>query len=358
MQTCYTLLFFLSPIILSGQNEAYKAILNDPDVIWAAELDLQFTVEPEYSLSENPLLLGNNISTPLKLLNVHPGALELKNILLATKLLELCRSGKQPAFNPLIEDALFDAAHRREFLNGVDTITVIDPETTMEYNQVVFNDPGETAIVGVRVLQLLYYREKSAGFNIYTAAFAPIFSVYSRTEPSVFLYMHTPYWFQMPPWSARSDSRKPKLNSPNITWARRLKTLDISPTLNELQPLKDFKPPIMQQLLDRFRHQPDFTVAYTEDGAPIPFESREAIIHQTDTIATYDPDTYEEKMEVRHTELTGFDITHLALSQDWFWDEKQQQLIIRLHAFAPMFERKDATERPLYRQPLFWKTLK
>lgn len=356
MKKYATLFLPFFPLLLQSQSEPYKKILNDPDVIWAAELDLQFVVEPEFFFADS--IFEQNLSTPLKFLNHDPGKKYPEGVMLAAKLMELCLHGKQAAFDPLIKDSSYDAAHRLQHLRPADTITVIDPETTMEYNTVVYHDLDVTSIVGVRVLQLLYYREKSAEFYIYTLAYAPVFSVYTNTEPNAFLYQYTPYWFSMPPWSAKSEARQPDLHSTNITWARRMKTGNNSPALAEIQPFKDFKPPIMQQVLNRFRENPKFHATYTEDGESIPFETREGMIQQIDTVASYDPETYEEITKVIQTEITGFDMTHLRLSQDWFWDDKRQQLIIRLHAFGPMRAVKDWEGNFRYSEVLFWKTLR
>lgn len=351
MKKSIALLLPFFPFLLQSQIEPYLNILNDPDVIWAAELDLYFSIRQEQTLPDSSLEKINGF-TPLKLVDTDPNS---GNLLFCEKLLDLCRNGKQPAFNPYDENIRYDAAARREAIRAVDIITVIDPVTTMEYNRVVYNDPNAHSITGVRVKQLLFYREKSAEFDLYTAAFAPEFAVYTNTEPAVYLYSRMPLWFHMPPWSPKTNARRPDLQDPGITWACRMTTRKNMPALEELQPFKDFKPPVMQQLLDRFRHDPAYRATETLNGDLIPFENRESLIVQTDSMITFDPETYDERPMVLRTELTGYQLQHLCLSQDWFWDEKKQQLIIRLHAFAPMLERKDAAGDFLYWKALFWR---
>ena len=351
MKKHIALLLPFFPLLLQSQIEPYLKILNDPDVIWAAEMNLYFSIEPEYTHSDSSFEKMNSATT-LKLLRSHSNS---GNLLLCEKLLELCKTGKQDAFVPYHENTRYDAATRREGLRSIDSITVIDPVTTMEYNRVVYNDPDARAIIGVWVKQLLFYHEKSAEFDIYTVAFAPDFAVFTNSEPAVYLYSRTPYWFRMPPWSPKSNARQPDLQDPDITWACRMTTLKNMPSLEKVQPFKDFKPPIMQQLLDRFRRDPAYQVTETQNGAPIPFENREGLIVQTDSVLTFDPETYEEKPQVLRTELTGYHIKHVCLSQDWFWDEKKQQLIIRLHAFAPMLERYDSNGDFFYWRALFWR---
>lgn len=147
------------------------------------------------------------------------------------------------------------------------------------------------------------------------------------------------------------------MNDSNISWAAQIKTLGNSPELETLRPLKNLKPPVMQVLLDRFRTDAKFKV-YDAVDKPIPFEARHDMLFSTDTVATFDPETYEEKIEIEKNELRAEDVPCLRLVQNWYWDDRQRRLIIDFQSFAPMMAVLDYMDNLRYYKPLFYRRKK
>ncbi len=144
----------------------------------------------------------------------------------------------------------------------------------------------------------------------------------------------------MPEFSKKEKRKQPDLNDPNILWAAQIKTLGNTPDVEKLRPMKDFDPPVMQDLLDRFHTDRHFA-AYDALGEPIDFADRKAMLFTTDSVLTFDPETYEEKLVVVKNEIRAADVYRLRLVEDWFWDERKGRLVIRLHSVAPMIDQFD-----------------
>lgn len=339
---------FLIPAFLSAQ---YEQILNDPDVIWAAEITLEFIVEPEYAgITVDSL----NSSVPLKILNANPGEIVPDQNTLASRLLDLAENGPWPVYLDPKDATPLSKAERLKRLFTFDTITVTDVETRLLKNVAVHNDLDPTQLQRVRVRQLLYYRAKTAEFEVFTLGFAPIINrTVSYGEVDVFLYSYTPFWFKSPQAKGKKAAY-PDLNSRDITWARRLKTMANDVRLDSLRPFKDLRQPLSQELVSRFRDDPAYA-AVNSDWSPILPPERNKLIFKADTVITFDPETYEEKVEVVKSEITGQEIGGLRLMEDWFWEEKSKNLVMRLYAFAPMVEIKDSEGNFRYLLPLFWR---
>jgi hypothetical protein len=92
------------------------------------------------------------------------------------------------------------------------------------------------------------------------------------------------------------------VNDANISWAAQIRTLGNSPEPSRMTPLKNTKAPVMQVLLDRFRHDRRYT-ATNFFNDPLPFDTRAALFVSTDTIMRRNPETYSETIEINRNEL-------------------------------------------------------
>lgn len=347
-----TLIAFL--LLGSGLLKAqYEAILNDPDVIWAAEIDLTFWIEPEFTAPDS-VDAARNLSTLLKLSNTAVAPGDESNLLLASRVLQLLSDEKLPVFAHPDSLRPLTATERDHILNIKDTVSVIDPETGMESNRLVYNCWWPGSIQLLRLRQLLFYREQSDEFELYTLAFAPLLNRNYGSGSAEQYYRFIPFWFKMPPYR-RKDAQKRLAEEPNINWARRMRTGTNMPYLDSLHPFKDFKQPIMQQYLNRLREDPDFKVRTGYDWEVMSAADRESYFNKVDTVVTFDPETYEEKLMVVKKHIKGEEVMKLQLVQDWFWDERRKYPIFQLYAFAPMLEKRDDEGNFRFNTPIFWR---
>jgi hypothetical protein len=349
--------FLLFLMLVSGLAKAqYETILNDPDVIWAAEIEMTFWIEPEFTAPDS-VWNDRNVSTLLKLSNdaVNPG--DESKVLLATRLLNLLLDEDKTAFAHPDSNRALTIAERAQIVNIMDTVTVVDPVTGMESNQLVSNAFSSESIQMMRVRQLLFYRDKTDEFELYTLAFAPLLIHNTGNAFLETYHRFAPFWFKMPPYR-RKDTQHQILNNSNITWARRMRTGTNMPHLDSLRPFKDFKPPVMQQYINRLRGDAKFKVREGLDWEIIPPAARKEYCTKIDTMVTFDPDTYEEKLLIVRDDLSGQELMQLRLVEDWFWDERRKYPIFQLYAFAPMEDIRDNDGNFRFKRPIFWRLLR
>jgi hypothetical protein len=246
---------------------------------------------------------------------------------------------------------------RDHILNIKDTVTVFDPETYAESNRVVYNCWSAESIQLMRVRQLLFYRDKSDEFELYTLAFAPLLRRnYGSVGQESYLW-YTPFWFKMAPYR-RKETQRAFMDEPNISLARRMRTGTNMPTLESLKPFKNFKQPVMQQYLNRLSQDASFKVREGMDWAVMPLKDRMHVIISRDSVITFDPETYEEKMVVIDNSMDGQEIMDLRLVQDWLWDDRQTYPVFQLYAFAPLEQVLDDEGNPRFKRPVFWRLVK
>ena len=344
---CCTLTFYVA----SAQK--IEKILNNPDVIWAAYITLDFVVEPEYIPFQDTLPeLNRSLLLHAEVPDGRFG--EQENVLFASKFLaNMLNPGvlvydASDAIEPMTVD-------EREFqLMRNDTVMAYNFDTQMEEPRAVQNDINPYDLEMVRVRQLLYYVDKADEFRVLPLAYAPVRHVvigFDNDNDNESMFWHAPLWFKMP-----DNDKILRKNKGRFTLVRRLTTVSNSPNINELKVLKDFKPPVAQQLLNRVRKDEHYEVfhQYAQDRQ-VPIDELERMILTLDTFVTFDPETYEERVMIERNEITGEEVVQMCLVQDWMWDDRRKQLVIKPIGFAPMVETTDQHGNFRFLRLLFWR---
>jgi gliding motility associated protien GldN len=73
-----------------------------------------------------------------------------------------------------------------------------------------------------------------------------------------------------------------------------------------------------------------------------------------DTIATVDPETYEETYQIVRNEVNPSDVKRFRLKEVWFFDEESSTLQVRILGIAPLIEEFDDNGNFKYERPMFW----
>ncbi len=73
-----------------------------------------------------------------------------------------------------------------------------------------------------------------------------------------------------------------------------------------------------------------------------------------DTIITFDPETYEEQIQVVRNDLNPEDIKQFRVKEVWFFDEESSRLDVRILGMAPLRDEYDENGNFKYTLPLFW----
>jgi len=103
-----------------------------------------------------------------------------------------------------------------------------------------------------------------------------------------------------------------------------------------------------------------------DNGNLIPFDddrftnplTQEAIasqLYKIDTNTVYDPETYEETIEITTTETNPDDINRYRVKEIWYFDRKHSVVKVRILGISPLKEEWDHEMGVLkYEIPLFW----
>jgi gliding motility associated protien GldN len=73
-----------------------------------------------------------------------------------------------------------------------------------------------------------------------------------------------------------------------------------------------------------------------------------------DTVTTFDPVTYDEKIQIVTNEINPEDIKRFRLKEIWFFDEESSTLQVRILGIAPLLDVKDDNGNFKYEKPMFW----
>ncbi|MEQ8704380.1 MAG: gliding motility protein GldN [Phaeodactylibacter sp.] len=101
----------------------------------------------------------------------------------------------------------------------------------------------------------------------------------------------------------------------------------------------------------------EITVYSTEDdkfSIPLTPDEVASMGASVDTIATVDPETYEETFQVVRNEVNPDDVKRFRLKEIWFFDEETSTLQVRILGIAPLIEEFDDNGNFKYERPMFW----
>lgn len=145
------------------------------------------------------------------------------------------------------------------------------------------------------------------------------------------------------------------LREADIFWEKRIwRIIDIREKMNLpfAYPEKPFFSILMEAAING-----DITVYSAEDdkfSAMLDASEVATMGASVDTVTTFDPDTYEETIQVVRNELNPEDIKRFRLKEVWFFDEETSTLQVRILGIAALQDVKDDNGNFLYELPMFW----
>lgn len=73
-----------------------------------------------------------------------------------------------------------------------------------------------------------------------------------------------------------------------------------------------------------------------------------------DTVTTFDPETYEEQIQIVRNELNPEDVKRYRVKEIWFFDEESSTMQVRILGIAPLIDVKDDNGNFKYEKPMYW----
>ena len=141
----------------------------------------------------------------------------------------------------------------------------------------------------------------------------------------------------------------------DIFWEKRIwRVVDIREKMN--LPFAYPERPFFTILMDGAINE-EITVYSTEDDkftAPLTPDEVASMGATVDTVITFDPETYEEQIQVVRNDLNPEDVKRFRIKEIWFFDEESSTLQVRILGIAPLIDVKDENGNFLYEKPMFW----
>ncbi|MGH1339387.1 MAG: hypothetical protein ACRBFS_24925 [Aureispira sp.] len=340
-------------VTLFAQNSP-KDILDDPNITWAVEaythyvpsassLDIGLEQMKELYTTEE-----RNSARFLKLLDdLSDDALYGEPKQLSTLMLNL-EASKVSIYKTADLKKEYSKEEYEEAKTTVDTIITFDPETYEEIVQIVVFEFKEQDVKVFKVKQIIYYNSKTKQLGVLPVAIAPMLTLLDNRGK---VNGHQPLF-----WLAVKDVQK-RLNLKNraydyaIRMTRNIREQDMT-----LIKGKGSLGEMVTDMVEDGKKHPQNTKFYHTMGYMQAMTEEEVVNFGTsiDTIITFDPETFEEIVQVVSDKFEAKEVKSVRLVQDWAWDQKQQQLNIRLIAYAPICHLVDGRDKG-HKRPYFYK---
>ncbi len=75
---------------------------------------------------------------------------------------------------------------------------------------------------------------------------------------------------------------------------------------------------------------------------------------RTDTVELTDPNTFEKKLKVTHSNISPQDVKRFRIKEDWYFDRQYSVLKVRIIGIAPIIDVKDEAGNFSYERVMFW----
>lgn len=305
------LVLFISLAESNGQVEDLKA---NKDISFLSSLTIDYTFNPEQDDIDN-------YKYKKLLFDSGENYYRLEKWLL-TQIIDRSLAGAYNCYEDRSFDRALNIASLEEKMMRVDTVKRYNYETYEPYFALDTTRIPIGQISGLRCEQLLSYNKKKKEISSQLVAVAPL---WKRTSGSTPVEL---FWISMP--TDLPDDFD--VNNTNIVWS--VLSNNISSTIKS--DISDDH--LMKGTYDSFKED-IFKIAknkktYVErrfgTGEPIPDEKLTTVI---DTVVTFQPETFEENIQVVKSEL---DPAKYRLVQEWYFDKETGKLYVDLVAIAPV----------------------
>jgi len=141
----------------------------------------------------------------------------------------------------------------------------------------------------------------------------------------------------------------------DIFWEKRIwRVVDVREKMN--LPFAYPERPFFTILMDAAVNE-EITVYGTEDDkftSPLAPEEVASMGATIDTVITFDPETYEEQIQIVRNDINAEDVKRFRIKEVWFFDEETSTMQVRILGIAPLLDVKDDNGNFRYEKPMFW----
>jgi hypothetical protein len=253
-----------------------------------------------------------------------------------------------PAFTDAQLSLPMSATERNSLVTAIDTITTLDPVTFEERVLIVRNSLKPGQILGMRVRQQLYWDDSTNALGYRALAFAPL--IHRPSFASGEVACQPACWFAIEGPEPDPDAAR---LSADVTFINQTLSRASSADLSKVD---NHKGQFDKERIHWLLRSSGYPLLMNNLLQPqlLSQADRDAIVRSVDTIVTFDPKTFEEKVMIVTNELRSEQISHLQLAVRWFWHEEKRALYYRPVGWAPMVRTdRDRQLKPLFYVPFF-----
>ena len=142
----------------------------------------------------------------------------------------------------------------------------------------------------------------------------------------------------------------------DVFWEKRVwRNIDFREKMN--LPFAYPKEPFIQIVMDKVKNNEltVFSALDDEFTQPLTPQQLDEKYNRTDTFVTYDPDTYEEIVQIVPREFDPTSVKKLRIKEDWIFDEETSTMVVRVIGVAPIKDRIDPNTGDILGDELmFW----
>lgn len=145
------------------------------------------------------------------------------------------------------------------------------------------------------------------------------------------------------------------LHEKDILWEKRVwRLIDVREKRN--QHFAYEKQPFIRVLLDAAKggNIQAYSVVDDEFTSPLAQQEMQQLGSSVDTVITFDPETFQEIVNVVVNELNPNDVKQYRVKEVYFFDEERSDLGVRILGIAPIINRYDDNGNFLNSGPMFW----
>jgi len=213
---------------------------------------------------------------------------------------------------------------------SIDTVITFYPETFEEVIEIKKVEIHPSNINSLRTKQIIFYNQKSGNFDTKLIAVAPLMAIDSDNNLTPL------FWIKM-------DAEFPNpidIQAPNISWGVLLDTKGSPFDLKLAKEVKnennfDFKKRIQKHAFNLER-----PVENAKGFGCDKFLSKKEVgnlYNSIDTIITFDPQTFQETVEIKQYNFDPNAIANYRLVQEWYYDRETKKMMNRLKAICPLY---------------------
>lgn len=334
-------LFFLLPSFSFGQ---YEDLMKDKNISWIAEFEM------DHCFDLNAEELGSNLISLKKFNTTSPKTNWDNGTWLSQWLYYGLFDGKEQAYSdaqmksPMSEDELLKAT------SSIDTVITFYPETFEEVVQIVRNDLNPQEIQYYRTRQIIYLEKNSGQLKTRLLAVAPLINDYDSRGKA--LGQRVLAWIKMKDLLPHDLS----LGSPSFSWVATILTKATPLNISRYSQVKgklNLQKFLYEQATSGKRKVADVGEGF-DGGVFLTQEEIERNYASVDTVVTFAPETFVEKVQIVRNEFTPEEVNKIRLVQDWYYDPNQRLLVNRLRAVAPLVEMTNENGEFLYNRPMYY----